>query len=201
MVRAASRSGDAISYVVPLANRKRRVGSAQTYYAKPTQVGAAAQSRTDSCDTPPRRAALGIPGLAASIGLADSYRSLCAPRQNPVMAQFQENSGDWTNFRKIFPGIREIDFHAQPGDLDNLTYHERMEQTYQLALENLRRAQQEGLTHIMFIHGWSTSRLGATTHRSQVRKAMRSKAATPFLIRKNCIQHYSVFVAAIRRLN
>jgi hypothetical protein len=64
----------------------------------------------------------------------------------------------------------------------------------------LGEAQRNGRSHIMFIHGSSTSRPGQTTARSQVRKFMRSSAATPFIERKHCIQHDTVFVAKLRRL-
>jgi hypothetical protein len=64
---------------------------------------------------------------------------------------------------------------------------------------SLRRAQEQGCSHVMFIHGWSTS-LGwkRTTARSVVRGFMRSKKATPLIERKSCIQHDSVFVAKVR---
>src|ERR1035437_9916430 len=52
----------------------------------------------------------------------------------------------------------------------------------------------------MFLHGWSTSRPGNTTSRSQVRKLMQSKESTPYIVRRDCIQHDTVFVAAIRPL-
>ncbi len=39
-----------------------------------------------------------------------------------------------------------------------------------------------------------------TTARSVIRGLMRSKAATPYIVRNQCIQHHSCFVAAIRPL-
>jgi hypothetical protein len=41
--------------------------------------------------------------------------------------------------------------------------------------------------------------LGKTTARSQVRRFIRSKAATPFIERARCIQHETVFVAKVRQ--
>jgi hypothetical protein len=64
----------------------------------------------------------------------------------------------------------------------------------------LKHAQNTVRQYFMFIHGWSTSRRGKTTARSQVRKFMRSSAATPLIDRNNCIQHDTVFVAKIRPL-
>ena len=60
---------------------------------------------------------------------------------------------------------------------------------------------QQGLgdwTYVMFVHGWSKSRHGQTTARSQVREFMRSKAATPLIEGKHCIQHETVFFAKLR---
>ena len=109
---------------------------------------------------------------------------------------FKKYTGDWTDLRKLAPC--EIDYHADPNERDGLGYWERMDETFKGALEILKHAQEDGHTYVMFRHGSSTSRWGATTHRSQIRKLMRSKEATPYIIRKDCIQHRSVFVAAIR---
>ena len=70
---------------------------------------------------------------------------------------------------------------------------------WQKAFEALKDAYQQGLSYVIFTHGHSTSRPGQTTARSQIRKLMRSKSATPYMIRSESIQHESVFVAAIRR--
>jgi hypothetical protein len=42
------------------------------------------------------------------------------------------------------------------------------------------------------------SRPGKTTARSVVRGFMRSKEATPFVVKVDCIQHNTVFIAKIR---
>jgi hypothetical protein len=112
---------------------------------------------------------------------------------------FKKYAGDWTDLRKLLtPAPLEVDYHANPNEHDGLAYHERMEQAYQRALAILKQAQENGEHYVMFRHGWSTSRRGAITYRSQVRKLMRSREATPYTIRKDCIQHPSVLVAAIR---
>jgi hypothetical protein len=92
----------------------------------------------------------------------------------------------------------EIDFHPDTNEPDYLPFYEKMEKARSLSLAAIKRAQKEGIPWVLFTHGHSTSRIGATTYRSVVRGLMRSKDATPYIIRKNCIQHYSVFVAAIR---
>jgi hypothetical protein len=112
---------------------------------------------------------------------------------------FKKYTGDWTDLRKLTPAPCEIDdYHVDPNEPDGLTYGEHMDKTFKEALETLKQKQEDGEIYVMFRHGSSTSRRGATTHRSQIRKLMRSKEATPFIIRKNCIQHAAVFVAAIR---
>jgi hypothetical protein len=112
---------------------------------------------------------------------------------------FKKYARDWTDFRKLLtPAPIEVDYHADPNEPDGLAYHERMQNACKHTLETLKQAQEDGVVYVMFRHGWSTSRRGATTYRSQIRKLMRSREATPYIIRKNCIQHPSVFVAAIR---
>ncbi len=67
---------------------------------------------------------------------------------------------------------------------------------YTIALDNLKRAYERGVKYVIFTH--ESFRPGRTTACSHVRKLMRSKDATPYIIRSKCIQHISVFVAAIR---
>ena len=113
--------------------------------------------------------------------------------------KFKHESGDWKAYRKL-PDFIEVDFHPQEGEIDQPPYWERMEQAYSRTIEALQRAQKTGKQYVLFTHGWSTSRIGKATSRSQVRKAMQNKEATPFIIRSECIQHDSVFVAAIKPL-
>jgi hypothetical protein len=108
--------------------------------------------------------------------------------------------GDWTEFRKL-PGVREVDFHPDPNDdiTMRLPYWEEMENVAKRALAALKDAYESGDQYVLFTHGWSTSHMGKTTSRSQVRKTMMSKEATPYIDRRRSIQHYSVFLAAVRR--
>lgn len=120
-------------------------------------------------------------------------------------SRFQEGFGNWTEYRKL-PGVIEVDFHHDPrprGELGPpVPYDERMSDVWQKAIDALELAYTDPSVHyIIFTHGRSTSRLGKTTARSQVRNAMRSKQATPYIDRKRCIQHDSVFVAALKQRN
>jgi len=65
-------------------------------------------------------------------------------------------------------------------------------------MEALKKAQQEGYEYVLCTHGSSTSRMGAQTARSEVRKIMQGKEGTPYIIRKNCIDYGSSFLAAIK---
>jgi len=114
---------------------------------------------------------------------------------------FKQESGAWTRYRKL-PSVVEVDFHwsgegREPGMFG---YWDAMGRVHQTALESLEAAQEVGDRYVLFTHGWSTSRQGKTTARSIVRSLMRSPEATPYIIRKECIQHDSVFVAAVRPL-
>jgi hypothetical protein len=112
---------------------------------------------------------------------------------------FKRYTGCWADLRKqLTPAPLEVDYHHDLNEPDGLAFYERMAETYKGALEILKQAHKDGVTYVMFRHGSSTPRRGATTHRSQIRRLMRSKEATPYVIRKECIQHRSVFVAAIR---
>ena len=109
---------------------------------------------------------------------------------------FKIEYGNWTDYRELESHI-EIDYHFQ-GEDNYMPYWEAMESVYNGAIEVLKKAYEEGIKYVIFTHGHSTSRIGVATTRSQIRKLMRGKDSTPYIIRKECIQHYSVFVAAIR---
>jgi len=115
------------------------------------------------------------------------------------MNAFKREDGNWLRYRQL-PNLVEVDFHRVGFDLplSDAPYYERMQQVGSDALDALINAQAAGKDWVLFTHGWSTSRLGATTSRSQVRSLMRSPQATPYIVRAECIQHDSVFVARIR---
>jgi hypothetical protein len=112
---------------------------------------------------------------------------------------FIKEWGNWVEYRNRFDGLVECDFHWSEEGRGG-SYYENMDMVWNRALEVLQKAQAEGKEYVLFSHGWSTSRMGTTTSRSQVRKLMRSKDSTPYIIRSKSIQHNSVFVAAIRPL-
>lgn len=109
---------------------------------------------------------------------------------------FKSDYRNWIEFRKL-PDLEEHSMHWQGSD-GCLGFHENMAAVLTYVERALRAAQQNGKQYVMFCHGRSTSGIGTTSTRSQVRKFMRSKAATELILRKNCFQHDSVFVAAIR---
>lgn len=116
------------------------------------------------------------------------------------MSNFIKGKGDWTKYREL-GNYQEVDFHYSKYDRESgqfIPYRERMGKVWQTAFDALKQAQEDGIEYIIFTHGHSTSRRGATTSRSVVRNLMRSKESTPYIISKNCIQHSSVFVASIR---
>jgi hypothetical protein len=109
---------------------------------------------------------------------------------------FKKATGNWTDLRSLCP--KEIDLHFGRHDPDK-PYLTAMAEVEDLVEQSLKTAQAEGRSYVMFTHGWSTSRPGQTTARSVVRGFMRSPKATPLIVRKECIQHESVFVAKIRQ--
>jgi hypothetical protein len=109
---------------------------------------------------------------------------------------FQWGSGNWTQYRSQFNLSRsdEIDLHFGKRDR-GLSYWEAMAGVTDVVVAKLNEARRNGRSHVMFVHGASTSRPGKTTARSQVRSFMRSKDATPLIDRRGCIQQETVFVA------
>jgi len=113
------------------------------------------------------------------------------------MAKWKNEGGDWTRFRAL-PGVVEVDFHRSCEEYD-CSYDDLMAGLRDEALNRLKRAQKDRARYVLFCHGWSTSkRWKRRTTRSVVRGLMRSPDATPYIVRKECIQHRTVFVAAVR---
>ena len=80
----------------------------------------------------------------------------------------------------------------------HVRYYDVMADVENRVRQSLKAAQEARRPYVMFIHGWSTSRRGQTTARSVVRGFIRSKEATPLVVRADCIQHKTVFIAKIR---
>jgi hypothetical protein len=112
---------------------------------------------------------------------------------------FTQVTGDWTRLRQ-FPDLVEVDFHR--GRRDPWTPYENvMADVHEQAFQAIKQAYETGKQYVLFTHGRSTSRPGQGTARSVIRKLMRSKNATPYIDRRRCQQHESVFLAGIRRRN
>jgi hypothetical protein len=109
-------------------------------------------------------------------------------------------TGNWTEYRARFCLLPEdeIDLHHGRRDVRSMTYDDAMREVEATVRTALQKASERGREYVMFIHGWSTSRPGATTARSVVRGFMRSREATPFIERAACIQHEAVFVAKLK---
>ena len=117
-----------------------------------------------------------------------------------MTTRFKQGNGDWVAYRSQFSNMLEVDCHHGSGRDSDLPYWERMAAVSEAALQTLKQAQAEGRNYVMFRHGSSTSRLGATTARSEIRGLMRSPAATPYIDRSASIQHETVFIARIKAL-
>ena len=105
--------------------------------------------------------------------------------------------GNWTRFRRL-PKLIEVDFHHSDSGLRKIPYDEAMHEVYRETGASLVKAHELGLSWVMFTHGSSTSRPGQATARSEVRRAIKDKDSTPYVLKSKCIQHESVYVAAIR---
>jgi hypothetical protein len=114
---------------------------------------------------------------------------------------FRREKCNWVEYRKRFglSAADEVNLHFGRRD-PHARYDEVMADVEERVRESLRNAQQKQRPYLMFNHGWSTSRAGKTTARSVVRRFMRSKEATPFVVRSECIQHETVFIAKIKFL-
>jgi len=112
------------------------------------------------------------------------------------MSAWKQEEGEWTEYRRL-PLCVEVDFHRAWRE-DRTTYRDGMVEVGNDAFAAIETAHRFGLKYVIFTHGRSTSGPGKTTARSMVRELMRSPASTPFIQRRDCIQHPSCFVAAIR---
>ena len=108
---------------------------------------------------------------------------------------FQIGDGDGREWKK-HPQTLVVDYHD--GTDHGMAYWEHLIDFHNRTMKALKKAQKEGMEYVLFTHGSSTSRQGFQTARSEVRKIMRGKKGTPYIIRKNCIDYGSSFLAAIR---
>jgi len=111
----------------------------------------------------------------------------------------KQGRGDWRQYRDSLEGpVIEVDFHRSDCGPREIPYEQAMSEVESDTLDALKRAFDMGLAHAIFCHGHSTSSLGRTTARSVIRGLMRGAYATAYIVRRDCIQHDSVFVASIR---
>jgi hypothetical protein len=112
--------------------------------------------------------------------------------------RFKRATGDWTLLQR--PSCIEVDFYHELNDgrRDWPSYEVMMGEVYRKALAALEVAYAYGIEHVLYRHGCTNSRMGKTTARSMVRGLMHSRKATPYIVRSQCVQHESGFLAAIR---
>jgi hypothetical protein len=102
--------------------------------------------------------------------------------------------GPWIELDK--PGAQRLDLHFGKGD-GSKPYQERMSDVLRLVFDTLKQAQSDGVEWILITHGSSTSGAFKTSARSVVRGLMRSPEATPFIVRKDCVQHETAFLVRV----
>lgn len=112
---------------------------------------------------------------------------------------FKKGYGDWTQYKQLPQPIGWVDFHYSDYGPREIEYWEAMDRVEAVSLNALKEAYDKQMMFVIFTHGHSTSGPFRMTSRSRVRGLMRSKTATPYIKRSECIQHESVFVAAIRQ--
>jgi hypothetical protein len=109
----------------------------------------------------------------------------------------QKYEGDWRDLRKQHPERVEIDFHRGRRPYDK-PYWECMNEVGIETFDAIKDAYQRGVPYLLIGHGYSTSRPFHTSARSVVRSVLRSKKVTPFVDRKNCVQHPACFLVALK---
>jgi hypothetical protein len=110
----------------------------------------------------------------------------------------KREDGDWTRFRNL-PNLMEIDFHPHSFVGEFNCFWDKMRYVEEKTESAIIEAYEKGYDYLLVTHGHSTSRPFMTTSRSIVRTVFRSKEITKYVFKKECIQHYSVFVFCIRK--
>lgn len=111
------------------------------------------------------------------------------------MGKFKTAEGPWIALYK--PGAIRLDLHFGRGD-GTTHYTDRMRDNYLLVLQTLKDAQVRNVLWVLITHGASTSGPGKLTARSVVRGIMRDPEATPYIVRKECVQHETAFLVRIK---
>jgi hypothetical protein len=104
--------------------------------------------------------------------------------------------GDWTQYRSL-PNLVEIDFHRGRRDRSK-SYWECMAEVREEAEQAIRQAYDEGRSWLLIGHGQSTSRPFHTTARSVIRRLVRDKSMTPYILRAQSICHPTCMAVRLR---
>jgi len=103
----------------------------------------------------------------------------------------QEETTEW---RKL---CRDLNYLRVDIPLSGPNYHDTLSRAHQIALDGLKQAQKEGYDYLLLVHGHGSP--GQTTPASIVRKLIRSKESTPYVIKLRSKKYDDVLLAAIRR--
>jgi hypothetical protein len=132
-------------------------------------------------------------------GTGEPRRTTLEGNRGEMKTMFKNESGDWKDCRAKFnlSPEDELDLHFGRRD-KSIPYEDVMAKIVSIIEELLRKAQKNGRQNVLILHGSSTSGSGKVTARSQVRSFMRSKQATPLILRRHCEQRDTVFLVKIR---
>lgn len=115
----------------------------------------------------------------------------------------RDDESDWRIYRG--PNVLEEDFHVYSiprwyREHYGGTEHAWWEKpTPDRIIEALNDAQSHGYDYVLLRHGSSTSGNGLMTTRRVVRATMRDDELHQLIVPEESVQHYSVFVAKVRR--
>lgn len=118
-----------------------------------------------------------------------------------MSARFSKVTGAWVELRA--PNQAELDLHLKPevqGEHGSRhqSFEQNMQDAYDLTLQALKDAVEESQDSLLVVHGKSTSGIGRRSSRSVVRALMRSKEATPYIVRTKSLEHETAFLACLR---
>ncbi len=133
-----------------------------------------------------------------------AYRTRCISHHTSSMGWAMAFRSTRTRTGQSFASFQTTERSISIGRSADSTSYEHwraMAEVGRVTLRALQEAQRSGASYLLLLHGCSmTDGEMQTTARSVIRGLMRSKAATPYIVRNQCIQHHSCFVAAIRPL-
>lgn len=107
-----------------------------------------------------------------------------------------DETGDRTLSRSL-QNVVTIDFHRGRRDRSK-PYWECMGEVWTEAEAAIRQAYEEGRSWLIIGHGQSTSRPFHVTARSNIRRLVRDKSMTPYILREQSVRHDTFFEVKIR---